>query len=69
MQLVSGGQTTVNADGEIGPFLRNARGVGKGNPLSLILFNFMVDSLAATISHANAVRHISRAVPHLIPRK
>jgi hypothetical protein len=30
MQLVSGGQTAINVNGEIGPYFRNARGCGKG---------------------------------------
>jgi hypothetical protein len=34
MQLVSGGQTAVNVNGEIGPFFRNARGIRQGDPLS-----------------------------------
>jgi hypothetical protein len=34
MQLVKGGQTAINVNGEIGPFFRNARGVRQGDPLS-----------------------------------
>jgi hypothetical protein len=34
MQLVSGGQTAININGEIGPFFQNARGVRQGDPLS-----------------------------------
>jgi hypothetical protein len=34
MQLVQGGQTAINVNGEIGPFFRNARGVRQGDPLS-----------------------------------
>jgi hypothetical protein len=30
MQLVQGGQTAININGEIGPFFRNARGVRQG---------------------------------------
>jgi hypothetical protein len=43
MQFVSGGQMAVNVKGEIWPFFRNARGVRQGDPLSPILFDFMVD--------------------------
>jgi hypothetical protein len=67
LQLVSGGQTTVNVNGEIGGFLRNARGVRQGDPLSPILFDFMVDSLAAVLSRARESGHIQGVVPHLIP--
>jgi hypothetical protein len=34
MQLVKGGQTAINVNGEVGPFFRNARGVRQGDPLS-----------------------------------
>jgi hypothetical protein len=51
MQLVAGGQTAININGEVGPYFRNARGVRQGDPLSSILFNFMVDSLGV-------VRHL-----------
>ncbi|KAK1629071.1 hypothetical protein QYE76_003386 [Lolium multiflorum] len=53
MQLVSGGQTAVNVNGVIGDYFRNARGVRQGDPLSPILFDFMVDSLAAIVSRAS----------------
>jgi hypothetical protein len=67
LQLVSGGQTAININGEIGPYFRNARGVRQGDPLSPILFDFMVDSLAAMISKANAAGHVKGVVSHLIP--
>jgi hypothetical protein len=67
MQFVSGGQMAVNVKGEIWPFFRNARGVRQGDPLSPILFDFMVYSLAAMISRANVAGHIGGVVPDLIP--
>jgi mannosylglycoprotein endo-beta-mannosidase len=67
MQLVSGGQTMINVNGEIGPYFRNARGVRQGDPLSSILFDFMVDALAAMISRASSAGHIWGVVSHLIP--
>jgi hypothetical protein len=67
MQLVQGGQTAINMNGEIGPFFRNARGVRQGDPLSPILFDFMVDGLAAILSRACRAGHIQGVVPHLIP--
>ncbi|KAK1615152.1 hypothetical protein QYE76_020669 [Lolium multiflorum] len=66
MQLVMGGQTTINVNGEVGPFFRSARGVRQGDPLSLILFNFMVDGLAAMLAKANDAGHICGVVTHLI---
>ncbi|KAK1607661.1 hypothetical protein QYE76_031334 [Lolium multiflorum] len=52
---------------EIGPFFRNARGVRQGDPLSPILFDFMVDALAAMLSRAKEAGHILGLVRHLIP--
>jgi hypothetical protein len=67
MQLVSGGQTAINVNGVIGDNFRNARGVRQGDPLSPILFDFMVDSLAAIIARATDSGHLKGVVPHLIP--
>jgi hypothetical protein len=67
MQLVRGGQTAVNVNGEIGPFFRNARGVRQGDPLSPILFDFVVDEMAAMLARANQAGHIRGVVSHLIP--
>jgi hypothetical protein len=67
MQLVKGGQTAINVNGEIGPYFRNARGVRQGDPLSPILFDFIVDGLAAILARANLAGHIEGVVPHLIP--
>jgi hypothetical protein len=67
MQLVQGGQTAINVNGEIVPFFRNARGVRQGDPLSPILFDFLVDALAAILSRACQAGHIRGVVSHLIP--
>jgi hypothetical protein len=67
MQLVSRGQTAINVNGEVGPYFRNARGVRKGDPISPILFDFMVDALAAMLARENVAGHIQGVVSHLIP--
>jgi hypothetical protein len=67
MQLVMGGQTAINVNGEVGPFFRNARGVRQGDPLSPTLFDFLVDGLAAMLAKANSAGHIRGVVSHLIP--
>ena len=64
MQLVSGGQTTINVNGEVGPYFRNKRGVRQGDPFSPILFDFMVDALAAMLHRASEAGHIQGIVPH-----
>jgi hypothetical protein len=66
MQLVMEGQTAININGEIGHFFRNARGVRQGGPLSTILFDFMVDALAAMLARANFAGHVKGVVSHLI---
>jgi hypothetical protein len=53
-----GGQTAININREIGSFFRNARGMRQGDPLSPILFDFMVDGLAAMLTKANSAGHI-----------
>jgi hypothetical protein len=42
--------------------------VRQGDPLSPILFDFVVGALAAMLSKANDAGHIQGVVPHLIPR-
>ncbi|XP_073355536.1 uncharacterized protein [Aegilops tauschii subsp. strangulata] len=67
MQLVSGGQTAISVDGEVGHFFRNKRGLRQGDPMSPILFNFVVDALAAMLRRATEAGHIKGVMGHLIP--
>lgn len=55
MQLVSGGQTAINVNGEVGPYFGNGRGVRQGDPLSPILLDFMVDALDDMLAQANVM--------------
>jgi hypothetical protein len=66
MHLVSGGQTAICINGEVGPFFRNKRGVRQGDPISPLLFNFMADALSALIDAAARAGHLRGVVPHLI---
>jgi hypothetical protein len=66
MQLVSGGQTAISINGEVGPFLRNKRGVRQGDPISPLLFDFMADALSALLDAATRARNLRGVVPHLI---
>nr|XP_020188520.2 uncharacterized protein LOC109774221 [Aegilops tauschii subsp. strangulata] len=58
MQLVSGGQTVISVNGEVGHFFHNKRGLRQGDPMSPILFNFVVDALAAMLRKATEAGHI-----------
>jgi hypothetical protein len=50
MQLVCGVQTTISTNGEVGPYFRNKRGVMQVDPISPLLFDFVVDALDAILS-------------------
>jgi hypothetical protein len=67
VQLVSGGQTAIAINGEVGPYFHNKRGVRQGDPISPLLFDFVGDALDAILSRARAAGHIQGVVPHLIP--
>ena len=57
MQLVSGGQTAIAVNGEVGNFFRNKRGLRQGDPASPLLFNFVADALGAMLDKARAAGH------------
>ncbi|KAK1670432.1 hypothetical protein QYE76_058591 [Lolium multiflorum] len=67
MQTVMTGSTAININGEVGPYFRPACGVRQGDPLSPILFNAAVDSLAEILERARISGHITGVVGHLIP--
>ncbi|XP_073362095.1 uncharacterized protein [Aegilops tauschii subsp. strangulata] len=58
MQLVSCGRTTVNINGEIGPYFPTLCGVRQGDPFSPFLLNMVVDALAIILDKAKVAGHI-----------
>jgi hypothetical protein len=66
MQLVTGGQTAISINGEIGPYFRNKRGVRQGDPISPLIFNFIADALSIMLDHASSAGHIKGVVSHLV---
>jgi hypothetical protein len=67
MQLVSGGQTAIAINGEVGPYFWNKRGVRQADPISPLLFDLVVDALALILKKDSAVGHIKGVIPHLLP--
>ena len=67
MQLVSGVQTAIPINGEVGSFFCNKRGVRQGEPLSPLLFNFVVDAMDVLLNKTKEYGHIVGIVPHFIP--
>lgn len=57
----------ININGEIGPYVRNARGVRQGDPLSPFLFNIIVDALVAMLDRAKAICHIPGVAARMVP--
>lgn len=64
IQLVRGGKTAVNINGEP-PFFRNSRGARQGDPISPLLFNLVVDTLAVILEGAKTARHIRGVFPEV----
>ena len=67
MNLVNCGQTAVSINGEVGRFFHNKKGLRQGDPLSPIVFNFVVDALSAMLLKARSAGYIKGLVSHLIP--
>jgi hypothetical protein len=68
MQFVMSGSTSINVNGEVGPYFRPSCGLRQGDPISLLLFNSTVDALAEILGKAKIAGHITGVVGHLIPR-
>jgi hypothetical protein len=67
MQLVTGAQTTIFINGEVGPYFRNKRGVRQGDTIFPMLFDFLADALAIILDRASTLGHIKGVVSHLVP--
>ncbi|KAE8804650.1 Hydroxyisourate hydrolase [Hordeum vulgare] len=67
MHLVSGGQTTVSINREVGNFFRNKHGLRQGDSSSPFIFNLVVYALSAMIDKAKGAGHICGVVTNLIP--
>ena len=63
MTFVSGGHTAVVVNGTVGPFFANGRGLRIGDPISPLLFNFVVDALSCILIRATAAGDIKGCLP------
>jgi hypothetical protein len=68
METVQHGHLAININGEHGPFFGTSRGVRQGDPLSPLLFDCVVDALAAMIDAVKEAGHLTGLVPGLIKK-
>jgi hypothetical protein len=52
MQSIEGGKVSINVNNEQGKYFKTYKGLRQGDPLSLLLFNLVVDALAAMLDAA-----------------
>jgi hypothetical protein len=65
--VVEGGTVSVRINNQTGKYIRSAKGARQGDPLSPILFNFVVDSLARMMDKAIDNGVLKGLGNHLIP--
>jgi hypothetical protein len=63
-----GGTISVKVNNKIGPYIKSFKGVRQGDPLSLILFNFVADCLTRLIRKAQENNLITGLISHIIPK-
>jgi hypothetical protein len=56
----------VKLNETIGSYFQSHKGVRQGNPLSLILFNMVVDCLTRMVMKAQQSALVTELIPHLI---
>jgi hypothetical protein len=60
------GRVSINVNNEHGRYFRTFKDLRQGDPLSLLLFNLVVDALSALLEAASRNGRISGLVPHLV---
>lgn len=63
---MEGGHVGVKINDQVGQNFQTKKGVRQGDPLSLILFNIVVDMLAIIIKRAKEEEQIAGVIPHLV---
>jgi hypothetical protein len=65
-KVISRGSVAVKVNDNVGHYFQTRKGVHQGDPLSLILFNIVVDMLAVLILRPKEAEQIKGVVPHLV---
>jgi len=63
---MSRGSVAIKVNDNLDHYFQTRKGVRRGDPLSPILFNTVVDMLAILISRAKEAEQIEGVVPHLV---
>jgi hypothetical protein len=66
--LSMGGSVCININGQRTPYFKTYEGLRQGVPLSPIIFNFVVDSLATLTRKATSRGKLKGVMDHLIPK-
>jgi hypothetical protein len=66
--FASRGSVGVKMNDDIGHYFQTHKGLRQGDPLSLILFNLVVDMLAILITRGKEDGQVEGLMPHLVDR-
>lgn len=66
-QVVTWGTVNVKLNNLTRPYIKSHKGVRQGDPLSLILFNFVADGLTRMVHKAQANGLLCGLIEHIIP--
>lgn len=61
------GTISVKLNDKIGTYIKSYKGVWQGDPLSLILFNFVADHLIRMVENAQENGLFTRLIDHIVP--
>jgi hypothetical protein len=64
--IIQGGHVGIKINDQVGKIFQTKKGLRQGDPLSLLLFNIVVDMLAILINRAKVDGQIDRVVPHVV---
>jgi len=67
-QVVSGGTISVKLNDLVGPYITSHKGVRQGDPLFLLLFNFVANSLTRMIIKAQENNKFCGLIDHIIDK-